>query len=121
MLYGFFRGSGIFYPNVGKGFVKGLPGGVHLPQVICLGQGTAINRKHTAIPLQPDKIAVLVKKGIVALLGDAAAAGGNDQAGLLAQLCQGFGLPVPESRFAVLGEDIRDGFPCQRDDFFIRI
>ena len=62
-----------------------------------------------------------MEEGIVALLGNATAAGGNDQAGLFAQLCQGFGLPVPESRFAVLGEDIRDGFPCQRDDFFIRI
>ena len=62
-----------------------------------------------------------MEQGIVALLGDTAAAGGNDQAGTLADGFQRLGLPGPEHFFAVISEDFGNGLACQFHDCFVSI
>ena len=83
--------------GIGEGGVEGAALFVHGGQGCHLGQGTAVGGEFVQVPLQPENGAVLVDERIIALPRHTAAAGGEDQAGFLAQLLQYPGLPCPEN------------------------
>ena len=62
-----------------------------------------------------------MKQRVVSHLSHAAAAGGDDQRGLLAQPGQSLCLPVPENGLAVLRENLGDGLARKTDNFFVGI
>ena len=62
-----------------------------------------------------------MKQRVVSRLGHAAAAGGDDQRGLFAQLGQRSRLPVPENGLAVLCKNGRDGLARKTDNFLVGI
>ena len=76
-----------------------------------LGKGPSLGGQVRNGPFEPDDGAVSVQRGIVFRPCDAAAAGGNHQPGLLAQIQEDSGLHGPEGVFAILGNNLGDGPP----------
>ena len=78
---------------------------IHFVQVIFQGKGTAGFIQLLGAPLEPDNGTILVQQVVILFPGDAAAAGGNDSAGQLAQAGKNLRLQSPEVALAVPGED----------------
>ena len=74
-----------------------------------MGDGPPCRGQLGKAPGQAENGAVLVQQGVVFQPGDAAAAGGENDAGALALLRQDLRFQGPEAIFPRLGEDLRNG------------
>ena len=72
-------------------------------------------------PVQTENRAVLVQDFVVFFPGDAAATGGDQKPGFLANAFQRLGFPISENGFAILRKDPGDAFLCHFLNECVRI
>ena len=86
-----------------------------------MGNGPALRWQLGKVAGQTENGAVLMQQRVVFRPGDAAAAGGEDDAGALALFRQNLCFQFPECFLPGLGEDLRDGHPSPLGDQFVSL